>query len=510
MVKILGLPFDDYVDKQVNIRQSKLAKTSKSPEDLTVFNSNTAWVRLSSGVTIDATRAAVLSTKLGITQEQVTGTSLPRNLILWNGVSNLDTAEGVFGGIGYGLKNAYGFLTTTDQGLKPLPGITGITSTYKNNGSLKQAQVSIKCHSRSQFEAIEAVYLRLGYTMVLEWGNTLWFDNQGEHQRTAAHSIPNLLFNTAGDIKPTTLQNQILKNKKDTACNYDAMLAKVANYSWQLNEDLSFDIKLDLISLGDIIDSLKANIGGTNSEDLTKNIAVSGSVQNIGAILINKEASAINALFYELYDEVFKDLIAKYSPPDTKYAVEKVELAVKDAPKVVAIKQAYKPIIEALKEPLALYDEAKTIFDRGEAEDGWFSSFKFTPKTDADKARFEAIAKDLLSSGVEIEGKVYYIPEAERYNRLAKGFFGNNIQGEVGTFKNTLDIIDKAITGIQATGDQADSTLNFLYGAKDKAKVIETAITTGAYSTDGKNKVPGTKIKTTFSNLRKVLSEKLY
>lgn len=494
MVKILGLPFDDYVDKQVNIRQSKLAKTAKSPEDLTVFNSNTAWVRLSSGVTIDAARAAVLSTKLGITQEQVTGTSLPRNLILWNGVSNLDKAEGVFGGIGYGLNNAYGFLTTTDQGLKPLPGITGITSTYKNNGSLKQAQVSIKCHSRSQFEAIEAVYLRLGYTMVLEWGNTLWFDNEGQHQRTAAHSIPNLLFNTAGDVKPATLQNQILKNKKDTACNYDAMLAKVANYSWQLNEDLSFDIRLDLISLGDIIDSLKANIGGTNSEDMTKNIAVSGSAKNIAAILINKEASAINALFYELYDEVFKDLIVQYAPPDTKAAVEKAELAVKDAPKVDTIKQTYKPIIEALKAPLALYAEAEAIFKRGKAEDGWFSSFAFTPKTDADKARFEAIAKQLMPI------------LKDPYTNLAKAFFEEWVQTSVVTFKTSLGDVEKAINGIQATGDQADPTLNFLLDAKDKFKVIETAITTGAYDDDGKIKIPGSDIKNKYVKLETLLT----
>ena len=41
--------------------------------------------------------------------------------------------------------------------------------------------------------------------------------------------------------------------------NYDAMFAKVKNFSWSFQKDGSYDITLDLISSGDVIESLKVN-----------------------------------------------------------------------------------------------------------------------------------------------------------------------------------------------------------------------------------------------------------
>jgi hypothetical protein len=186
MAKILGLPFDDYVKGQIEIRQKKLAKSQKDPEDLVVFNSNTSWVRLTSGVQIDAAKATTLSEKLNITPTEIQGNALAKNLVLWGGVTSFSSVSGndvtldpLKGGVGYGINNAYGFLSGPEQGLKPFPGIENITCNYKNNGSLKQAQVKLKCFTRSQFEALEAIYLRLGYTLVLEWGNVNYFNNKG-------------------------------------------------------------------------------------------------------------------------------------------------------------------------------------------------------------------------------------------------------------------------------------------------------------------------------------------
>ena len=106
MVKILGLPFDSFVDKQIEIRQKRLALLQKTPQDLSVFNSNTAWVRLSSGVKIEPSRAIELSNKLGISQDLVQGTTLARKLVLWGGISSFTTGSNsisldpIKGGIG--------------------------------------------------------------------------------------------------------------------------------------------------------------------------------------------------------------------------------------------------------------------------------------------------------------------------------------------------------------------------------------------------------------------------
>ena len=371
MAKILGLPFDDYVDKQVTIRQTKLAKSPKDPEDLVVFNSSTAWVRLSSGVKIEPDKATPLSLKLGISQGEVEGINLASKLVLFGGsagysnISGSVTFDGARGGVGYGLNKAYGFLTTSDQGLKPPPGITSINSSYKNNGSLRQAQVSIKCYSRSQFEALEAVYLRLGYSLVLEWGNSVYFDNSGNIQQTQAHTIPNILYKDNNDVDPDTVREAIQKNKKTTACNYDAMMAKVSNYSWTLNEDLSFDIKLDLISVGDIIDSLKANLAGSAGK-ITLQVETSGSIQNIVNIVINKEVSKVNKLFYEMYDEVFKELLSKFGSAETKAVVQQADNVEKTVGLVADIQKKYNDDLFAeLYRPYNLYDEARKIITTG-------------------------------------------------------------------------------------------------------------------------------------------------
>lgn len=370
MVKILGLPFDEYVDKQINIRQSKLAKTVRDPEDLVVFNANTAWLRVTSGVRIDLERAEKLSQKLGIPAADIEGPNLAKNLVLWGGASSFtqDQKTGNLtlgqprGGVGYGLNNAYGFLTTSDQGYRPMPGITGMTCNYKNNGSLRQATVTIKCHSRSQFEAIEAVYLRLGYTVVMEWGNTIWFDNQAAKKETTAYSIPNLVFSDTPDRD--TIQQKIYANRRDTAGNYDAMVGKVQNYSWTLNEDLSFDITLELVSIGDIIESLKANLTSTKAPSTSANIETEGNIKNLLNIIINKQTSQINTFFYELYTVFFTKLATSYGTEEVKKAVNEANKIEAAGSTLQAVREKYLKALQPFKDVITAVNKAFEIADR--------------------------------------------------------------------------------------------------------------------------------------------------
>lgn len=372
MVKILGLPFDDYVNDQVDVRQAKLAKHQKDPEDLVVFNSNTSWVRLSSAVKIDAEKATALDATLGIGVSEIQGIKLAENLVLFGGTTPYPTGnQGTpRGGVGYGLNNSYGFLTQTSQGLKPMPGITQISVTSKNNGSLKQAQVSIKCYSRAQFEALEAVYLRLGYTMVLEWGHSVWFDNAGNQQTTTLAVMPELLFSTDADITPEDAIAKLTKWKKERAGNYDSMVARVSNYSWSLNSDLSFDIKLDLISVGDLIDSLKANIGATGSPT-TITVEAPPGAENLTTILVNENTSKINKFLYELWNDIFSPLVSKYGAGDEKKLVEAAAETVAALTKTQEIvEKTWVPLIDAIAE------YGKTWKAAGEAAQSYYTRVK--------------------------------------------------------------------------------------------------------------------------------------
>lgn len=479
MAKILGLPFDSFVDSQIKVRQTKLAKTQKSPEELSVFYSNTAWLRLSSGVNLGSERATTLSSKLGISAGLVQGTALSRNLVLWGStVGFTPTGDGVSldplrGGVGYGINNAYGFLTTSDQGLKPPPGLTKASINYKNNGSLKQAEVNIKCFSRSQFEALEAIYLRLGYTMVLEWGNTLWFNNEGEFKRTEGYSIPSMLFGTDGNIKPQALQEKIYKLKSEvTDGNYDAMVGKVTNYSWTLNDDLSFDIKLNLISVGDIIDSLKVNLSGV-SQNITQNIQVSGSIENLVSLTVNKEASKINRMLYEMFDEIFKDLLVTFGTEETQEAVEVADTAVEQAPDVTEIQNKYKPLLG----DTGYYRTVIKTFYEG---------YELYKNNKTNEKRYKEIAETFnpdLTSEAAVDDLTDMYEDYDDENQ------------DVQSVTQNIKAIESFIDNLKSTGEGAQKdAIAYLKNSSDRDTDIRRALSTGYFDPDKKIKVEGAEI----------------
>ena len=397
MDKILGEVFDEYVDKQIKVRQKSLGKSQKSTDDLVVFNSSTPWIRLSSSVIVDEDRAKTLATNLGINQSEIVGNNLARNLVLFAGTSDGANLSNRKGGVGYGLESSYGFLSDKEQGYKPMPGVTGITANYKNNGTLKQAQVKLTCFTRKQFEAIEATYLRLGFTMLLEWGHSLYFDNGGKKKSMSSLEIPNILFveklpspglmkylgsNNTGvkgvklfeeetedkqkaiallygatpeefkkiistPYSPERLRIAINDNKGKTGGNYDAMMAKVSNFSWTLNSDLSYSITLDLVSVGDIIDSLKMNFGGTNlTEDVWNNLEIDKGVRNLKSIQLDSGASAFNSFLAELVEVLNAPGIRNEFEPALQTKLDLADKADKQQELIQPIKDAYSAPIE--------------------------------------------------------------------------------------------------------------------------------------------------------------------
>jgi len=410
MADIIGAPFDDYVHDQIEIRQKSLGKSQKTADDLVVFNSSTPWIRLSSSIEIGADRAKTLATNLGINQSEVVGRNLAKNLVLFAGTSDGADLSNRKGGVGYGLKSSYGFLSSPKQGYRPMPGVTGISASYKNNGTLKQAQVNLTCFTREQFEAIEAIYLRLGYTMLLEWGHSLYFDNKGKKQNMSSLEVPNILFKEKlpnpreegekavekalkidpnltwiqkdaiyfeteqkvrkenPDLKnkknyPRRLRVTIEENKRKTGGNYDAMLAKVQNFSWSLNDDLSYNITLDLISVGDIIDSLKMNFGGTQLTNTKANNVITGEgLRNFTNIRLQSGTSAFNSFLYELTQVLEEQKVKEALSSATQAAIENVNRAISLEPLLDGIKKDYNIAIEAYrKKQLTPYFEIQKI-----------------------------------------------------------------------------------------------------------------------------------------------------
>ena len=272
MSNIIGEGFETFVSEQIEARQKILGSINKSPEQLVWENSKTSFVKLVSSA--DITDFTVFGG--GFTE----GKQLAEKYVLFNGVtdeipttnpgienfqrSGIDTS-GAYSNMG-----AYG-LGGTQWGLQPMPGIISADIKSEAMGSLRTGTVQIKANNKGQFDIISTLYLRIGYTMLLEWGNTSYFTNMGNYITDNITSLADSFLSKKynhGYIKDELGLNVTYNNlltavsiqQKFTNGNYDALIGRVVNYSWVFNRDGSYTITIILRSAGDVIESLKTNI----------------------------------------------------------------------------------------------------------------------------------------------------------------------------------------------------------------------------------------------------------
>jgi len=275
MGKIIGEQLRGYVRDQIKARQeahgSGTNGSSRTLEQLSYLNSKTAWVKLASSVRVTPERLEEEEIRGGFAWE-----SLAKHHVLFSGTSTLlsgsldprgtmsSSTDGNIWGAQNGTYNVNASTKPSEFGLAPMPGITSVEVKCLNRGSIKRATVNIKCYSPEQFQIIDLLYLRLGYTVFLEWGNSLYLEEDGKLQKMAYTLTEAQEYGFFSDRWKNSSYSGFLpviegyrKNKKG---NYDGLLSKVVNFSWSFAQDGSYDISLELISLGDVIESLKLNI----------------------------------------------------------------------------------------------------------------------------------------------------------------------------------------------------------------------------------------------------------
>jgi len=233
--------FTETVRKQLKTRQDALK--SRSPKAIIQLNSRNSWVRMTSGVNVNGTSA------------------LAKNYILQGGVllnnklrSGVGGADKVYSNFAPSLKSYNTNAKAGTAGIKPIPGITAIDIKSKSAyGSLREVTIQFECHNLQQLEDLELLYMRPGYTALIEWGWTPYLNNDGE----LASSI-----NFYDDvINGTKERDQILldlfQRSKDHSGNYDALYGYIKNYSWTARMDGGYTCVTTLISIGEIMESLK-------------------------------------------------------------------------------------------------------------------------------------------------------------------------------------------------------------------------------------------------------------
>ena len=290
MSNIVGEGFPEKIVKQIDQRQKIYGSVNRTNEQLSYLNARTGWVKLVSSVDlIDSNiRGGFGVGGSNLAKENVlfSGTTTQKPTIndkeeiisnnysrggIWDGKSTID-GENVNQPYNY---YAYG-MGGTDYGLRPMPGIKSATIKTETRGSIKTAEVKIQANNRQQFDVIDLLYMRLGFSMLLEWGNSSYFNNDGNYIADNPHSLSDEFL--LGRLGYETIYNKIQEKRLASCGNYDALIGKVVNFSWNFTKDLTYEITLKIISMGDVIESLKTNAllpGG--SLDTTEPTATNGS-----------------------------------------------------------------------------------------------------------------------------------------------------------------------------------------------------------------------------------------
>jgi hypothetical protein len=297
---ILGEAFDEYVDKQIKVRQKIYGKTSdRSTQELTYLNGRTAWARMISSVDLIEDKQFDTGKKrlknLGVSDEYF-GDGLAKNFVLFAGTSKVETTsttnkEGVtetqvsnpsINNLRKGINStnilsnaAYG-LGGTEFGLQPMPHLKDISITNRGEyGAYREATINVKCYNPKQFEIINILYLSVGYTVLLEWGHNCYFNNKEEFISDNTTSLQQYFFDKKNANNHIGLFQAIKAKRKESDGNFDGLFGYVTNYTWTFENGV-YNIDIKLTSLGSIAESLNintyGNITGSNAESQNNSI----------------------------------------------------------------------------------------------------------------------------------------------------------------------------------------------------------------------------------------------
>jgi hypothetical protein len=237
-MSIFKEPFSKEIEDSLNIRQTIAGKENRTPQELTFINSNTSWVKFASSVNVNGSPDLA-------SQNVLTGGTL------FNGNQRF--------GVGAESSNAYSLKNTKGEnnilGIKPMPGITSVEIHNKGAyGSLRQATVNFQCWDIKQLEILETLYMRPGYTVLLEFGRNTYFENGKINPIRYKDD-----FFTQQNVDLHSYLNDLHKRAVDSKGHYDSLFGYITNYAWNARGDGGYDCKTEIISTGEILESLKVN-----------------------------------------------------------------------------------------------------------------------------------------------------------------------------------------------------------------------------------------------------------
>ena len=386
---IIGESFKKYVRDQVKVRQEKLGSQDRDTDLLKYVSNKTSWIRLSSGVNIDYSKAVDY---VALGAQHFSGNLLAKKSVLFsarkyqeysnnksNPYSDSEWRGEFTQGVGFGLDNpSYGYTPGIglagndiqnsdifDYGMVPPAGIISAEIKSRNRGSLRDAVVQISCHNLAQFRVIEALYLKLKYSMLLEWGHTFWYDNKGTLRSDMPDDVHRNFLD--GNYNQDSLLTDLENRRKLYCGNYDAFLGWVTNFDWSLRKDGGYDITLNLISFGDVIESLKINSNFPSSNTTS----TTSDKDKEPPVIANKNKSTINQILFAIQTEIY---IQGYL--DGFNGGGRSSLSSGEIVRITKIHSKYDLVNPNYKDPNEIWDTANNILTYQEGIKAYFSALR--------------------------------------------------------------------------------------------------------------------------------------
>ena len=208
--RLFGESISPGVIKQLERRAEVLSRGVRNSNDLRYLTEKTSWVRMISGVdTQDAEN--------NFTSEEAKSFILSGGELEWDG-KRFIRRRGFNTGNNEEERGRYNY--DKDLGIRPEAGITSFSIKHIGTyGVLREADINFNVWTRQDLEKAQNLFLRPGMSVIVEWGNSIYLDDNGNTVDTL--SLPNAetFFRKS---KPSSIVDLISESRANNFYNYDA------------------------------------------------------------------------------------------------------------------------------------------------------------------------------------------------------------------------------------------------------------------------------------------------
>jgi hypothetical protein len=285
---VIGGPLSEGVSSQLKQRKNVLLKRNeRTLEDLSYLLSDTGWCKVTSAVDVDD--------NFDFKTPQVKGdfTNIKAgNYQLFGGTYSTDGRKEGFIRENGEFANNSSYTDSTTQGIIPMPGITSFQVTSQGTyGTLRAGSFNFSVHSTEEFDILEKLYLRPGFTLLMEWGHSTYVNNKGEFINTTTYYDEKKFLSKKNELE---LRRELLDIRSQNSFNYDFLYGFIKNFTWSFN-GISYECQVDVISKGEVISSIGALYSTSTEKELEekyKGKEKSSEVETVLTLLKNSAGAS--------------------------------------------------------------------------------------------------------------------------------------------------------------------------------------------------------------------------